>query len=100
MSSASRSAACSMAKSTPASNWPSASSACFSSAATNRGGSLAPHSDGDPLDLRQVGHRQQARDDRHVDAELAAAIAEAEEVVVVVEQLGDDHVGAGVDLCA
>ena len=35
--------------------------------------------------------------DRQADAERLAAVAEAEEVVVVVEQLRDDDVGAGID---
>jgi len=52
---------------------------------------------GDTLDLCAVGHREQAWDERGLDAECFAAIAEGEEVGVVVEELGDDGIGTGVD---
>src|SRR5262245_18949058 len=46
----------------------------------------------DPLDLREAGDGENAGNDGHSDVELAAALAEAKEVGVVVEELGDDAV--------
>ena len=61
-------------------------------------GQLRAAERGDALDLGQVGDRQDAWHDRHADAELRAALAEAEEIGVVVVKLRDHHVGAGIDL--
>ena len=52
----------------------------------------------DPLDLGQVRDRQDARHHGHPNADLLAAIAKSPEVFVVVEQLRDDSIGAGIDL--
>ena len=60
----------------------------------------APHSAVDPLDLGDARDRDDPRQHRHVDAAGAQALDEAAVVVVVEEQLGDEHAHAGVDLRA
>ena len=60
----------------------------------------APHSLRDALDLRDVGDRHDARDDRHPYPDAPRAGDEIEVVRVVEEQLGDDEVQPGVDLLA
>src|SRR5262245_33724987 len=52
----------------------------------------------DALDLARVRDRHDARHERNADARPARALDEAEVVGVVVEQLRDDDVEAGVDL--
>src|SRR5688572_18916503 len=52
----------------------------------------------EPLDLPDVENRHDAGDDRHLDADVARGLAEAVEVGVVEEQLGDDEATAGVHL--
>ncbi len=44
--------------------------------------------------LRQIGHRQNARNDGHPDTHMAAAVPEAEKIVIVIEQLGNNDVGS------
>ena len=53
---------------------------------------------GEPAHLREVGHRQNAGDDRHVNAGGARPIEKAEVAIDVEEELGDRPAGAGVDL--
>ena len=53
---------------------------------------------GEFLDLGDVGDGHDAGDDGHGDADVAAAIHEAEEMGVVEIELGDDEIGAGIDL--
>src|SRR5436190_7924397 len=53
---------------------------------------------GNPLDLREVGHRQNAGDDGNFDAESLAGLAKAEEVGIVVKELRNYDVSANSDL--
>ena len=53
---------------------------------------------GEALQLLEVGHRQNARHDFHVDTGGDAAVAEAQVALNVEEELGDGAHGAGVDL--
>lgn len=53
---------------------------------------------GDGIELIQLGERLQARHDRHIDADFPAAGHEFEVFFVVKKHLGDDIVGAGIDL--
>ena len=59
------------------------------------GGAAAP---GEPGDLLEIVDRHDARHDRRPDAARARRLQEAEVVGVVEEELGDDAVGARVDL--
>jgi len=53
---------------------------------------------GDPLDLRQVGDRHDSRHNRHLNADLPAALLEQEKIGIVIEKLRDHAVGARFDL--
>ena len=44
------------------------------------------------MNLSEVGDRQESGNNRHSNSCLFAAIPKAEEIGVVVEELGDDHV--------
>src|SRR5439155_6595489 len=59
---------------------------------------LVPAERRDAFDLRPVGDRHDARDERDANADATGALDEGEVVGVVVEELGDDDVDAGVDL--
>jgi hypothetical protein len=85
-----------MAKSTPTWNCQSASSRFLQRPDKRFGQPGAAHRR-DPPDLRQIGHRQDSRNDRHRNADLLATVAEAEVVVVVVVQLGDHGIRAAID---
>src|SRR5262245_3357602 len=63
-----------------------------------RGGHRVARQLRDALDLARVRDRHDARHERHADARSARALDEAEVVGVVVEQLRDDDIEAGVDL--
>ena len=76
---------CWVANSTPILNWSSAASPASSRRRTNGAGKLCAAQRRDPFDLGEVRDGQQAGHDRQADAERVAAIAEAEEVVVVVK---------------
>ena len=54
--------------------------------------------DGKARDLLEVVDRHDARRDRHPDAGRARALEKAQVVRVVEAELGDDAIGAGVDL--
>ncbi len=51
----------------------------------------------DALDLGEIRDRQDARHDRHGNSKPPAAIAEPQQIGVVVEQLRDDDRAAGID---
>jgi hypothetical protein len=53
---------------------------------------------GDAFEAAHGGDRHDAGDDRDVDAGERTTFAEIEEVAIIEEELGDDVVGAGVDL--
>ena len=61
-------------------------------------GIVAPHMSGEPVDLAVVRDRHDPRDDRHVDAAPRAPLDEVEVDLVVEEELGDQELGARVDL--
>ena len=52
----------------------------------------------DPLDLRQIRHRQDARHDRRADAKLWQRSRKRKKSSLSIEQLRDHDVGAGIDL--
>ena len=71
-----------------------------SSSRRSASGMRAPHSAAMPLDLADARDRDDPRQHRDVDAGGAQPVDEAAVVVVVEEQLGDEHAHAGVDLRA
>src|SRR2546422_8246316 len=65
---------------------------------TEGSGNLVAAERRDPLDLRHVRDRHDARDERHADARPPRPLDEREVVGVVVEELGDDDIDSGVYL--
>ena len=50
----------------------------------------------DSLDLRKIGNRQDARNDRNLDACCNALVAKVEEVFIDIEELGHNDVCSGI----
>src|SRR6187549_4105337 len=61
------------------------------------GNARAAHA-GEALDLRDIGDGHDARHDRHGDTNLASPLDEAKVRVGFEEELGDQEVGAAIDL--
>jgi hypothetical protein len=71
--------------------------ASFFQATDERDRKLGATQRSNAFDLREIRHGQQAGDDRQADSQRVTTIAETEKIIVVVEQLCNDGVCAGID---